>query len=68
MLKRTAVAMILTDIQFLRQDIRSQKKQLIAANMQLTDAEAGRFWPVYDAYTPCRCPGEELDLEMGVHG
>ncbi len=74
MLKRTAVAMILTgalivqasrllaqqqtaptisdqDIQLLRQDIRSQKKQLIAANMQLTDAEATRFWPVYDAYT-----------------
>src|ERR1700690_3959325 len=39
------------DIQMLRQDIRSQKKQLIAANMQLTDAEAVKFWPVYDAYT-----------------
>ena len=39
------------DIQLLREDIRSQKKQLIAANMQLTDAEATKFWPVYDAYT-----------------
>ena len=39
------------DIQLLRQDIRSQKKQLIAANLQLTDAEATKFWPVYDAYT-----------------
>ena len=39
------------DIQLMREDIRSQKKQLIAANMQLTDAEATKFWPVYDAYT-----------------
>lgn len=39
------------DIQMLRQDIRSQKKQIVAANLQLTDAEATKFWPVYDAYT-----------------
>jgi len=38
------------DIQLLREDIRSQRKQIIAANMQLTDAEAVKFWPVYDAY------------------
>ena len=39
------------DIQLLRQDIRSKKKQLIAANLQLTDAESEKFWPVYDQYT-----------------
>ena len=39
------------DIQLLREDVRSQKKQIVAANMQLTDAEATKFWPVYDAYT-----------------
>jgi Spy/CpxP family protein refolding chaperone len=38
------------DIQLLRQDIRSKKKQLIAANLTLTDAEATKFWPVYDQY------------------
>ncbi len=38
------------DIQLLRQDLRSQKKQIVAANMQLTDAEATKFWPVYDEY------------------
>jgi hypothetical protein len=38
------------DIQLLRQDIRSQKKQLIASNLTLTDAEATKFWPVYDQY------------------
>jgi hypothetical protein len=39
------------DIQLLRQDLRSKKKQLVAANMPLTDAEATKFWPVYDQYT-----------------
>jgi hypothetical protein len=38
------------DIQLLRKDIRSQRKQLIAANLPLTDAEAVKFWPVYDQY------------------
>jgi hypothetical protein len=47
----TAQSGIDQDIQFLRQDIRSTKKQLIASNLTLTDAEATKFWPVYDQYT-----------------
>src|SRR5262245_48598240 len=39
------------DVELLRKDVRSQKKQIIAANMTLTDAEAEKFWPVYDRYT-----------------
>ena len=39
------------DLQLLRKDLRSQKKQIVAANMDLTDAQAERFWPVYDQYT-----------------
>ena len=39
------------DVALLRQDVRSQKKQIIAANLQLTDAEAAKFWPIYDQYT-----------------
>lgn len=38
------------DLDLLRKDIRSQRKQLIAANLNLTDAEATKFWPVYDQY------------------
>jgi hypothetical protein len=38
-------------VDLLRKDIRSEKKQIIAANMQLTDAEAEKFWPIYDQYT-----------------
>ena len=39
------------DMDLLRKDLRSQRKQLIAANLQLTDTEAAKFWPVYDQYT-----------------
>ena len=38
-------------VQLLRQDIRSDRKQLVAANLPLTDTEATKFWPVYDRYT-----------------
>ena len=38
------------DIDLLRKDVRSQKKQIIAANLQLTDTEAVKFWPIYDQY------------------
>jgi len=37
-------------IELLRKDVRSQKKQIIAENMDLGDAEAEKFWPVYDRY------------------
>lgn len=39
-----------TDLALLRRDIRAEKKQLIAANMTFTEAEATKFWPVYDQY------------------
>jgi hypothetical protein len=39
------------NIEMLRKDIRSKKKQLIAANLKLSDTEATKFWPVYDQYT-----------------
>jgi hypothetical protein len=38
------------DMQLLRKDLRSQKKQIVAANMDLTDTEAEKFWPAYDRY------------------
>ncbi len=39
------------DIAMLRKDLRSQKKQIVAANMKLTDSEAEKFWPVFEKYT-----------------
>ena len=38
------------DVELLRKDLRSQRKQLIAANLKLTDTEAAKFWPIYDQY------------------
>lgn len=37
-------------MELLREDVRSQKKQIIAENMDVSDAEAEKFWPVYDRY------------------
>ena len=38
------------DLKLLRQDLRAKRKQLIAANLKLTDTEAPKFWSVYDQY------------------
>ena len=38
------------NMQILREKLKADKKLLVAANMQLTEAEAKKFWPVYDAY------------------
>jgi len=46
-------ARAITDQQWalLRRDVRSIKKQLIAANLTLTDSEATKFWQVYEEYS-----------------
>ncbi len=48
-----ANAQAFTDQQFalLRKDIRSITKQLVAANLTLTDSEATKFWPVFEQYS-----------------
>ena len=38
------------NMQFVVEKIRADKKLFIAENMQLTEAEAKAFWPVYDQY------------------
>ena len=39
------------DIRLFRKDLRSLKKQIVAANMDLAETEAQEFWPIYDQYT-----------------
>jgi len=39
------------DVALLRQNLQAESKKLITKNMQLTDAEATAFWPLYDQYT-----------------
>ena len=38
------------DMQALRAAIKSDKKAFVAAKLDLTPAEAKKFWPIYDAY------------------
>ena len=39
-----------TNMEILRQKVKADKKLVVAANLQLTDAEGAAFWPVYDTY------------------
>jgi hypothetical protein len=45
-----------TDMTALREAVRVDKKAYVASMLKLTDAEAKKFWPVYEAYQ------RELDL------
>ncbi len=38
------------DIEMLRADLRTQRKQIMAQNMTLTADEATKFWPLFDQY------------------
>ena len=38
------------DIEMLREDLRSQRKQIVAENMTLTADQATKFWPIFDQY------------------
>jgi hypothetical protein len=37
-------------VQALRDNLRADRKAVVERNMQLTSAEAAKFWPVYDAF------------------
>jgi hypothetical protein len=38
------------DIQLLREGLRADKRQATAEALKLTEAEAAKFWPIYDKY------------------
>lgn len=39
-----------TDMQALRTAVKTDKRALVASTLALTDAEAKKFWPIYDTY------------------
>ena len=39
-----------SNMEILAQKIKADKKLIVAENMGLTDAEAKKFWPLYEAY------------------
>ncbi|HEY6639421.1 MAG TPA: hypothetical protein VIY67_01680 [Nitrospiraceae bacterium] len=51
-----------TNQDILIQKIKADKKLLVAANMELTDAEGKKFWPLYDAYQKDL---EKLNVRLG---
>jgi hypothetical protein len=51
-----------TNMDILIQKIKADKKLLVASNMELTDAEGKKFWPLYDAYQK---ELEKLNLRLG---
>jgi hypothetical protein len=51
-------------VQLLRKDLRSEKKQIVAVNMSLTEAEAQKFWPVYDQYAADTVPINDAKLAV----
>lgn len=48
--KSTDKSADVTDLQQLRAAIQRDKRAFIAGKLNLTDAEARKFWPVYDTY------------------
>ena len=38
------------NMQILREKLKADKKLIVAANINLTEAEAKKFWPVYEEY------------------
>jgi hypothetical protein len=39
-----------TNMEILKEKLKADKKLLVAGNMELADAEAKQFWPLYDSY------------------
>ena len=39
-----------SNMEILREKIQADKKLVVAANMDLTEAEAKAFWPIYQEY------------------
>jgi len=38
------------DVQLLRQNLRQQRKEIVAANIALSPDQAAKFWPIFDEY------------------
>jgi hypothetical protein len=50
------------NMEILKQKLKADKKLLVAGNMELSDAEAKKFWPIYDAYQKDL---EQLNQKLG---
>jgi hypothetical protein len=51
-----------TNMEILKQKVKADKKLLVASNMELNEAEAKQFWPLYDSYQK---ELEQLNQKLG---
>ena len=51
-------------IELTRKQIQSDRQTLISAGMELTDEQAGKFWPVYSAYRAELKPVQDRHVEL----
>ncbi len=51
-----------TNMEILKQKIKADKKLVVAGNMDLNEAEAKQFWPLYDSYQK---ELEQLNQKLG---
>lgn len=45
-----ALAQEREEIKFSKENVKAERKAVVKSNLQLTDPEAQRFWPLYDKY------------------
>jgi len=51
-----------SNMEILKQKLKADKKLLVAGNMELSDGDAKKFWPIYDAYQKDL---EQLNQKLG---
>ena len=51
-----------TNMEILKEKLKADKKLLVAGNMELSDAEAKKFWPLYDSY---QMDLNQVNLKLG---
>ena len=63
----TATAQVRSEVELTRQQIQTERQELVTVGMELTDDQAAAFWPVYREYHNEQAPvGDRLvDLILG---
>ena len=56
------------NMEILAEKLKADKKLVVAMNMELTDAEAKKFWPLYEAYqVQLQVVNEEINRIIGEY-
>jgi Spy/CpxP family protein refolding chaperone len=53
-----------SEIELTRKQIQSDRQTLVSAGMELTDEQAGKFWPVYSEYRAELKPIQDRHVEL----